>query len=189
MKLIDRLSYARKVYEIMYVTSRKNLEASLELYPWINYYEKSFCVRITSDEHYDERYYAEFVWKSLERSTRPQVDLSNPTLFIEIFIDKDMATVSRLLYQNFESFEDRKAHLRPVLHPTAMHPKMARALINILNPALNERIIDPFCGACGILTEAGLLGLKFEGYDIDKKSLKTLEQISSIMISIPIIID
>ena len=67
-------------------------------------------------------------------------------------------------------FESRKAHLKPVLHPTAMHPKMARALINIVN---SNNIIDPFCGACGILTEAGLLGIKFIGYDIDKNVLES----------------
>jgi len=173
MKLIDRLAYTRKIYEIVYTTNRKNLEISLKEYPWMNYYEKNFCVRITSAEHYDERYYAGFVWQSLERNTRPQVNLDNPSLLIEIFIDKDTATVSKLLYQNFETFENRKAHLKPILHPTAMHPKMARALINILNPDPKEKIIDPFCGACGILTEAGLLGLKFEGHDIDKKILES----------------
>lgn len=171
IQLIDRLSYAKKVYEVVYITSRKNLDVSLKEYPWINVYEKNFCVRVTSEDHYDERYYAGFVWQSLEKSTRPKVNLDNPTLMIEIFINKDRATVTRLLYQNFENYGERKAHLRPVLHPTTMHPKMSRALINILNPSPNERVVDPFCGACGILTEAGLMGLKFEGYDINQKIL------------------
>ena len=169
MQLVNRLSYARKVYEIVYVTARSNLEASLKEYPWINFYEKSFCVRVTSNEHYDERYYAGFVWDNLEKSIRPKVDLINPDLWIEIFINKETATATRLLYHNFENFENRKAHLRPVLHPTAMHPKMARALVNIL---ACDNIVDPFCGACGILTEAGLLGIHFTGYDIDKKILE-----------------
>ncbi|HEY9705577.1 MAG TPA: DNA methyltransferase, partial [Allocoleopsis sp.] len=174
--LIGRLAYVKKILEVDYTTSRKNLEKSLEVYPWINFYENSFRIRITSTEHYDERYYSGFVWKSLERSTRPNVDLKNPDLMIEIFIEKEKAIVSRVLYQNFESFENRKAHMRPKLHPTAMHPKMARALINILNPKQNEKIVDPFCGACGILTEAGLLGIKFIGYDIDKKILRDAKE-------------
>jgi len=171
MAAVNKLAYTKKVYEVLYATSRKNLENSLESYPWINLYEKNFCLRITSNEHYDERYYSGFIWKNLEKSTRPKVNLDTPELLIEIFIDKDLSTVTRLLYQNFETFEDRKAHLMPVLHPTTMHPKMARALINVLNPKPNEKIIDPFCGACGILTEAGLLGVKFIGYDIDGKIL------------------
>jgi len=172
MSIVNRLAYAKKVYEIVYATSRKNLEKSLESYPWINVYEKDFCLRITSSEHYDERYYSGFIWNSLEKSVRPKVNLDTPDLLIEVFIDKDIATVTRLLYQNFETFEDRKAHLMPVLHPTTMHPKMARALINILNPKPHDKVIDPFCGACGILTEAGLLGVKFVGYDIDGQILK-----------------
>jgi hypothetical protein len=40
-----------------------------------------------------------------------------------------------------------------------------------LNTRPEEKVIDPFCGACGILTEAGLLGLRFEGYDIDSNIL------------------
>jgi tRNA (guanine10-N2)-dimethyltransferase len=172
MNIINRLAYTRKVYEIAYVTSRKNLENSLESYPWINVYEKNFCLRITSSEHYDERYYSGFIWKNLEKSIRPKVDLDTPNLLIEIFIDKELATVTRLLYQNFETFEGRKAHMMPVLHPTTMHPKMARALINVLNPKLNDKVLDPFCGACGILTEAGLIGVKFTGYDIDDQILR-----------------
>jgi len=170
MKLVDKLSYTKKLYEIVYVTAFANLATSLKSYPWINYYEKNFCVRITSDEHYDEKYYAGFVWQSLEKSTRPSVNLTNPTLLIEIFVNKDKCTVTRLLYQNFETLENRKAHLKPVLHPTAMHPKMARALVNIVNA---PTVVDPFCGACGILTEAGLLGVKFIGYDIDKNILES----------------
>ena len=170
MKLVNRLSYTKKLNEIVFVTAHKNLELSLKAYPWINYYEKNFCVRITSDEHYDERYYAGFVWQSLEKSIRPAVNLDNAGLSIEIFISKEKAVVTRVLYQNFETFENRKAHLKPVLHPTAMHPKMARALVNIVN---SNTIIDPFCGACGILIEAGLLGVKFIGYDIDKNILES----------------
>jgi putative methyltransferase (TIGR01177 family) len=173
MKLVNKLSYTKRLYEVMFVTNRKNLEAALKTYPWINVYEKNFCVRMTSNEHYDERYYAGFVWQSLEKSTRPKVSLDNANLFIEIFVLNDRATVTRLLYHNFETFEDRKAHLKPVLHPTAMHPKMARALVNLVN---SNNIIDPFCGACGILTEAGLLGIKFTGYDIDKHILESAKK-------------
>jgi len=173
MRLIDKLSYTKKLYEIMYVTVFSNLAISLKSYPWINCYEKNFCVRITASEHFDERYYAGFVWQSLEKKVRPAVSLDNPELLIEIFVNQDKCTVTRLLYQNFETLENRKAHLKPVLHPTAMHPKMARALVNIVN---SKTVIDPFCGACGILTEAGLLGIKFIGYDIDKKILESAKK-------------
>jgi tRNA (guanine10-N2)-dimethyltransferase len=166
---ISRLAYTKKVYEIAYITNINNLESSLEAYPWINNYKKNFCIRLESNSQRNEKYYAKFVWKSLEKHVTPKVNLENSDLLIEIFIHEDAAIVCRFIYENFEDFESRKAHFRPVLHPTAMHPKMARGLVNILNPKPKEFIIDPFCGACGILTEAGLMNLKFKGYDIDKK--------------------
>lgn len=182
---IQRLAYTKKIYEVLYSTDVKNLEASLEVYPWKNYYRKNFCVRIDSIipkenlsksngsiNSYDERHYAKFIWRGLvKENINPKVDLDKPQLLIHIFIKKNIALICRFVYENTEDFESRKAHFRPVLHPTAMHPKMARALVNILNPNPKEAVIDPFCGACGILTEAGLVKIKFIGYDIEKKML------------------
>jgi len=175
-KKLNRLAYTKKIYEILYSTDIKNLEASLEAYPWRNYYKENFCVRIDSleksIEDKDERYYAKFIWRGLEKSSiHPKVNLGNPKLSIHIIIIKDTALVCRCVYENTEDFESRKAHHKPVLHPTAMHPKMARALINILNPGPKDSIIDPFCGACGILTEAGLMKIRFIGYDIEQDML------------------
>jgi tRNA (guanine10-N2)-dimethyltransferase len=178
IELITRLSYTKKIYEVNYIVAIKNLEASLKEYAWIKEYSEDFCMRITKidskeEKHYDERYYATFVWKSLKKDIEPKVNLKNPNLLIEIFIDKNNAIVTKLIYNNNEDYEKRKAHFKPILHPTAMHPKMARALINILNPKPNEKIIDPCCGACGILVEAALMNLKFIGYDIDKTILNS----------------
>ena len=66
---------------------------------------------------------------------------------------------------------ERKAHLRPELQPTSLHPRLARALIN-LTGIRKGILLEPFCGAGGILLEAGLMGIKTVGYDIDKIVLK-----------------
>ena len=50
-----------------------------------------------------------------------------------------------------------------------MHPKLARAMVNLLYPA--KTITDPFCGTGGILIEAGLLKLQPIGIDIDKRMI------------------
>src|SRR3989344_3718563 len=71
-------------------------------------------------------------------------------------------------------FESRRAHLLPAGHPAMTHPRVARAMVN-LSGAVRE-VLDPFCGAGGILIEAGLCGLKATGFDIDKKSLFRAEK-------------
>jgi tRNA (guanine10-N2)-dimethyltransferase len=53
-----------------------------------------------------------------------------------------------------------------------MHPKIARALVNLSSMKKNEVMLDPFCGTGGILIEAGLLGAQVIGSDIEKKMIE-----------------
>ncbi|MFC1801373.1 TRM11 family SAM-dependent methyltransferase [Nanoarchaeota archaeon] len=71
-----------------------------------------------------------------------------------------------------KGFLSRRAHLLPEGHPTSLHPKLARALVNLTGAKKGDVILDPFCGAGGILIEAGLIGCKVVGFDIDKIMLK-----------------
>ena len=71
-----------------------------------------------------------------------------------------------------KEFLSRRAHLLPAGHPTSLHPKLARALVNLTGAKKGDIILDPFCGAGGILIEAGLLGIKVIGFDIDRIMLK-----------------
>ena len=48
-----------------------------------------------------------------------------------------------------------------------MHPKLARSLVNLSKVVENDLVLDPFCGTGGILIEAGLMGLKTKGFDIN----------------------
>jgi tRNA (guanine10-N2)-dimethyltransferase len=56
---------------------------------------------------------------------------------------------------------------RPFFHPTSLQPKWARLLLN-LSGVKRGRILDPFCGAGGILLEAGVMGLRAVGVDKDE---------------------
>ncbi|MBD3208810.1 methyltransferase domain-containing protein, partial [Candidatus Woesearchaeota archaeon] len=59
----------------------------------------------------------------------------------------------------------RKNQNRPAPHPTSMHPKLARAMVNLAGRTKN--ILDPFCGSGGILIEAALMHKQATGIDID----------------------
>jgi len=173
IKKINRLANTKKIFRLLLQTDTSSLEKSLEIYDWSKIYKTNFCIRIHMMEPikkvFEERECAKFIWRSLVKNNiKPKVNLDNPKTLIEIFVLKKISYICLLLYENIEHFENRKAHMKPALHPTAMHPKLARTLINILNPGDKEIIIDPFCGACGILTEAGLMKIRFKGFDIDK---------------------
>jgi len=64
-------------------------------------------------------------------------------------------------------FSARRPQFRPYFHPTSMHPKLARVLVNLANVKKGSYVLDPFCGTGGILIEAGLMGMNIKGSDIN----------------------
>lgn len=99
-----------------------------------------------------------------------EVDLNNPDNIINVLITNELVYVSLQIQEiNRGAFETRKAHLRPFFSPISLHPKIARALINLAEVKPGGTILDPFCGTGGLLIEAGLIGLNVIGSDISEK--------------------
>ena len=61
---------------------------------------------------------------------------------------------------------------RPFFSPISLHPKLARALINLSSIKKGQTLLDPFCGTGGIILEAGLIGAKLIGSDIEDKMIE-----------------
>lgn len=74
------------------------------------------------------------------------------------------------IWTNKDSFNLRKTHLKPAPHPSGIDPRIARAMINLASA--KTEVLDPFCGAGGILEEAKLLDLNILGTDISWKMIK-----------------
>ena len=173
----NRLAYTKKVYQFLFETNKKRLTKDIENFNWQNIYKKDFCVRIhnlnnipTKDKQgrgggttLKEKHIASKIWKTL---TKPKVNLKNPKTSIEFFITNNNIYTTKLIKELKQNFLERKPHKRPELHPTGLHPKLARALINL--SGAEKEIMDPFCGVGGILIEAGLMNMKPIGYDLYK---------------------
>jgi len=171
-KKIRRLAYTKKTLRVLFKCRRTSLKKMMESYDFSKIYKESFSLRIHSEDNKrpSESEYAGYIWRNIEKKgIRPYVNLSNPKTPLEIILHKDKTYCAILEWENSEDFESRKAHLSPAPHPTGMNPKMARALVNILN---ENEITDLFCGSGGILIEAGLMGIKSRGYDIDESMIR-----------------
>lgn len=93
-----------------------------------------------------------------------KVKLANPEqVFMGVW--KDRFYFGELVFDR-PSFESRKVQNRPFFHPTSLHPKYARCLVNLSQAKEGERLLDPFCGTGGILIEAGLVGAFPVGVDV-----------------------
>jgi tRNA (guanine10-N2)-dimethyltransferase len=109
-----------------------------------------------------------------------KVNLTNPDIELRSLITQKTAYVGiKKAEINTSHFQQRRGHLRPFLSPITLHPKIARALVNLSSVKRNEVLLDPFCGTGGILLEAGLLGVQIIGSDIEQKMIdgckKTLD--------------
>ena len=67
--------------------------------------------------------------------------------------------------------ETRKVSERPFFSPISLHPRYARALINLTGARKGDRILDPFCGTGGIIIEAAMMGMKPIASDFDENMI------------------
>ena len=65
--------------------------------------------------------------------------------------------------------EKRKVGERPFFSPISLHPKFARALINLTGVKRGGTVLDPFCGTGGIVIEAAEMGMRAMASDFDEE--------------------
>lgn len=100
-----------------------------------------------------------------------KVDLNNPEVDVMVLeLDGRLYAGANIPLQR--DYESRKPQNRPYFHPTSMHPKLARALVNLTRVRAGDRLLDPFCGTGGVLIEAGLMGLEVVGWDVDERMVE-----------------
>lgn len=95
------------------------------------------------------------------------VDLSKPDVEVVCLLHRGYTCGLNIPLDR--GFEKRRPQHRPFFHPTSMHPKVARLLVNLSRVGKGDVVFDPFCGTGGILIEAGLMGLGVLGCDVDAR--------------------
>ncbi len=102
-----------------------------------------------------------------------KVVLENPDIEVRgLITDSKLYVGSKISEIDRSQFEDRKVQHRPFFSPISLHPKVARALVNLTSVKRNQVLLDPFCGTGGILLEAGLMGIKVIGSDVEEKMIE-----------------
>jgi len=165
-----RLAYAHKVCQHIFTCKTIHLEHVIKRIEWQKFYKKNFAVN-TYKTKLTGLEISSIMWDYLKN---PKVDLLFAKTKFEFFQIENKVYCGLQLWANQEDFNSRKAHNRPGFSPVSLHPKLARALVNISR--VKTKLLDPFCGTGGILIEAGLMGIKTIGTDIDKDMLKKTEK-------------
>jgi len=109
----------------------------------------------------------------LHRSKGLKVDLTCPKeTFFGVITGDSFVFGIKLAEINPTPFMERRPRKRPFFHPSAIGGKLARCMVNLVNPKKGDVLLDPFCGTGGFLIEAGLLGCRVIGFDAKKEMVK-----------------
>lgn len=138
---------------------------------------ESISVRVNRIKNYlpnvDTQELAEEIANLILDSYDYEVDLEHPGNEIICVLSEGKCVLAVVLARVDRSrFEERKPQKRSVVHPSTMQPNFARVLVNLARTPRDGTFLDPFCGVGGILIEAGLLGAKIIGTDINSELLE-----------------
>jgi len=161
---LKRLAYSKSVNDLLFTCAFDELEEKMN-----GMHYNDFCIRV-----FNAGKEKESIERAIGAVMDGRVDLKNAQNEIRIFLEGDEALVCRNLFTIKERFDERRATKRPFFSPTSLHPRLARAMINL--SGAEKEILDPFCGTGGILIEGSLMGLKVYGSDIQQKMVEGCEE-------------
>ena len=170
--LTRRLGYTHEVHQILKTSNVSDFDEDILSLDWQDYIDENFAVRVKRfnsdiDTVAFERNAGSLI---LEKCNNIKVRLKNPKSLVRLVAFKDIIYIAIEKYHlDKKHFEDIKPHKRPFFYPGSMSPKLARCMVNLSRVKAGQLLLDPFCGTVGILIEAGLIGCKVVGSDVNWK--------------------
>jgi len=167
LKLLPRLGLTREIYEVKQTFDTSNEEQVLENMNLDNI-KNSYKIDVVSFEGLSKDV-KQFADKLHVKLKNPLVDIKNPENTYVFFWTLFEVKLTKSIFSNKDNPHGRRSHLKEFNHPTSIHPKIAKAMINM---GAKKSFIDPFCGAGGIVIEGALMGLDVKGSDVDTQMIK-----------------
>jgi tRNA (guanine10-N2)-dimethyltransferase len=179
--LASRLAMCRKICSHLCTseaTKEEILEAVastdlLDLLP----HPKSFAVKVKrvkrSTPHLDTMELAKELARMIAEEIDFKVDLQRPDIELLCALSGGKCSVGITKTEiDRSAFRERRPSKRPAFHPSTLPPTLARVLVNLARTPRGGTFLDPFCGVGGILLEAGLIGARVTGIDIEPEMVE-----------------
>jgi 16S rRNA G966 N2-methylase RsmD len=97
------------------------------------------------------------------------VDLRNPDRELTLVRgEKEYLSVTAPLAMK-QGWSHRRPRSRPFFHPSAIFPKLSRALVNMSRCKEEESFLDPFAGTGSLAIEASIVGARVVALDMSEK--------------------
>jgi len=169
-----RLALSKSVSRIIFSCRENELKKKIEKYDWNSVCNGSFCARSSAliscgKPRHTSKELGSIIWRNLKS---PSVNLENPDTELIFFFSSNEVYCCLLLADINYCYDKRKFNKKPFRHPSTLHPRIARAVVNLAVKNNKKKITDPFCGSGSLLAEAGIMGMDIEGWDIEKDMIE-----------------
>jgi tRNA (guanine10-N2)-dimethyltransferase len=117
----------------------------------------------------------EAIISSIAEKVGGEVSLDSPDREVSAYVGKDggrtYLAISMPLSMR-QGWATRRPRSRAFFHPSAIFPKLSRALVNLSGVQPGDAFLDPFCGTGSLLIEASIIGAEPVGIDIARKMVR-----------------
>ncbi len=108
-----------------------------------------------------------------ENNAGSRVNLKDPDHSFRLLVTKSSCIFGEVIASvDRKQFWERKPHKKPFFYPGTILPEVSRAIVNLCEIHTNDLVLDPFCGTGGILVEAGMIGARVIGIDVQESMLR-----------------
>ena len=163
---ITRLGMTKRISKVIHSSNNKDINELINQIKEIDIGNKTFAIRMISKKMGNEKKIAVKLGSKI--SSENEIDLENPQVKLLVFIGKKIiiALNNNEIRTSYKDCLKNHVRYRPYFSPISIHPRIARAMINMSKCKKGDTIIDPFCGTGGILIEGGHVKLNLIGLDI-----------------------
>lgn len=169
----DRIALARRIVDVSARTS-PDVDAIVAQAPAIPLDGERFAVRCSRLAADVDPALAQTIEQRLggALADRGTVDLDAPERTVRVLLAQEALVGVDVARVDRRAFEARHVEARPYFSPVSLHPRLARALVNLSQIRAGERVWDPFVGTGGIALEAALVGAETLASDLDPEMME-----------------
>ena len=171
-RIISRLAMTKRISSIILQSKRKNISNIIKRSEKIDIGNSTFRIRQMAKSNLKEKEIAILIGEKV--TDKNKINLEDPQVTI-LFYHGNEFFITLNYHDEITAYKKCLKHhinLRPYFSPISIHPRIARAMINLSNCNENDILLDPFCGTGGILIEGADMNLNVVGIDLKRKMIE-----------------
>ena len=170
--IIARLSMTKRISKVIFSSSKDDIEEILKDLKEIKIDDLNFAIRQINGKNLNSEQVTLLIGEKI--SEKNETNLDGPQVTVLYYKNENFFISLKYSGKNTGYKKCLKHHIsnRPYFSPIGIHPRVARAMINLSNCADDRTLIDPFCGTGGVLIEGADMGLKVIGIDLKDKMIE-----------------